>query len=146
MCITHCVTGFMFMGRIMTVKQGNCQGSVVTKFTVSKTSRASLCFFDGANKERETFTMIFFKLLVIFVVVDIGLVVPETIQTKYNSTHFIAHMCFGIRKTSPVLLATRTIPIQNEHCLKNAKYGCACANEEIHQNSSVFTSLRFISK
>ena len=37
--------------------------------------------------------MIFFKilLLVIFVVVDIGLVVPETIQTKYSSIHFITH-------------------------------------------------------
>ena len=36
--------------------------------------------------------MIFFKiLLTIFVVVDIGLVVPETIQTKYNSTHSITH-------------------------------------------------------
>ena len=45
MCITHCVTGFMFMGRIMTVKQGNCQGSVVTKFTVSKASRAPLLVF-----------------------------------------------------------------------------------------------------
>ena len=46
------------------------------------------------NKEnKETFTMIFVKILlvVIFVVVDIGLVVPETIQTKYSSTHFITH-------------------------------------------------------
>ena len=122
--------------------------------------------------------MIFVKILlvVIFVVVDIGLVVPETIQTKYSSTHFITHThppggfldfiqggpkkwnsdYFWSRNLtfSHVLRNQKDEPCSFSHsnnthsewicCLKNAKYGCA--DEEIYQNSSVSTSVRFISK
>ena len=69
----------------------SCLWSIAVTCTYTsklQTSRSS------KNKEnKEIFTRIFFKilLLVIFVVVDIGLVVPETIQTKYSSTHFITH-------------------------------------------------------